>query len=178
VKRISPVDAAKQLRNELNLLSVPTNMEYVCKVKRWRIIWEQELPKDCFALAMHYKGHYRIHLSKSFCKNRNAFSQAHEIAHIYLGHFENYDLTFINSPNISPNTIRFLDKQANAFAGELLMPYEYVLRNLQYGVDGLSRIFNVSNDAVIQRLTKLKLTYVLNDDKEDVTLPQIVVGKG
>lgn len=126
-------------------------------MKRWRIIWEQDLPENCSAMAMFYDGYYRIHLCKKYCETRNAFSLAHEIGHIYMGDFEKYNLTFINVDSIDPKTIQHLDNRVNSFAAELLMPYEIVLLNYKYGFEHLCKIFSVSDDAMLIRLKKLKL---------------------
>lgn len=160
---ISPVERAKALRKELNLATIPTNMEYVCMTKKWKIVYVSDLPKDCFALGMKYHSHskqktfYRIHLCEKFCPTRNAFSLAHEIGHIVLEDFERYDLTFIHSDFIGSKTIQYLDRRANAFAAEFLMPLNLILKNLHYSISEMARIFGVSEDAMIYRLNKLKL---------------------
>lgn len=87
------------------------------------------------------RNRYRIYIDNSFRKSRCNFTIAHEVGHIVLGHFENYDLD-------NPVTHEELDKHANSFASALLMP-EHILKKFDsFSTDYIARSFAVSIEAL------------------------------
>lgn len=101
---------------------------------------------------------------------RQRFSIAHEIAH-YLLHKEHADL-FVDGASIyyrdasSSEGTRFQEIDANAFAGELLMPKNAVIKRLENqplhvldddAIIELAHYFGVSIQAMTIRLDRLRL---------------------
>ncbi|MBN1331366.1 ImmA/IrrE family metallo-endopeptidase [Candidatus Dojkabacteria bacterium] len=81
---------------------------------------------------------------------RKRFSVAHEIGHLVMGHDVKNDIFNIDSTD--PREI-----EANMFAAELLMPYDWVKQDMQkhsMNIDGLSRKYWVSKEAMGWRLFK------------------------
>jgi Zn-dependent peptidase ImmA (M78 family)/transcriptional regulator with XRE-family HTH domain len=99
-----------------------------------------------------------IFVNSNHSKERRLFTLAHELGHI-LFHLERNQLeTFVSlfSSNRDP-----AEKQANAFAAELLMPTQLVNELLPMtaqrltapaGLESFARLFNVSRDAMFYRL--------------------------
>ena len=98
---------------------------------------------------------------------RKRFTIAHELGHIYLhlqsdGEFVDTQVDLFRdtgetADNLSPE--RAMEVQANQFAAGLLMPSELVRSQFQTcsRVDELARIFNVSEEAMGIRLSRLGL---------------------
>lgn len=80
---------------------------------------------------------------------RNRFSIAHEIGHFVLGHSFVNDIFNINSKD--PREI-----EANIFAAELVMPFDWVKKDIKSGlkIPELARKYWVSEDAIGWRLFK------------------------
>lgn len=86
---------------------------------------------------------------------RAAFTCAHEAGHIFLKHFVEFDVKALTRAEIA-----ILDREANIFARELLMPEEWVRRHSNPPCLGdqlvrLKNMFYVSWDALIRRLEEL-----------------------
>ncbi|HEY2600005.1 MAG TPA: ImmA/IrrE family metallo-endopeptidase, partial [Thermoleophilaceae bacterium] len=103
-----------------------------------------------------------IGVNKDHAVVRRRFTVAHELAHYVLQHVERFhlDLTTINSldgdpPGYEPQ----LERDANNFAAELLMPEPWVvsLASKEVSVLELSRRFRVSQEAMGFRLVNLHL---------------------
>jgi Zn-dependent peptidase ImmA (M78 family)/DNA-binding XRE family transcriptional regulator len=94
---------------------------------------------------------------------RQIFTLAHEFAHIWLHRHEHALLSRI----FSQRDLRVVEKQANAFAAELLMPEEGVKRLIaSLNIEGplgaedvvrLQRTFGVSYKAMLVRLKNLRM---------------------
>ena len=78
---------------------------------------------------------------------RNRFSIAHEIGHFVLGHSFREDIFSLSSKD--PREI-----EANIFASELLMPYEWIKKDIKSGnkIPDLAKKYWVSEEAVGWRL--------------------------
>lgn len=89
--------------------------------------------------------------------HRVRFTCGHEIGHIALGHFTEFDLC-----SLTPREKHILDREADIFARELLMPEKWVreIAGPPYPARQLGRLkglFGVSWDALIRRLDELGL---------------------
>jgi Zn-dependent peptidase ImmA (M78 family) len=85
---------------------------------------------------------------------RRRFTIAHEIGHYLLGH----DIRDVLEENLErpPN----LEREANMFAGELLMPKEFLKKDIKTGitkVPDLAKKYNVSEQAMTIRLLETNL---------------------
>ena len=101
-------------------------------------------PKDgnegCCGIRL---GKPRIYVNENFSPERRRFTTAHEIGHIVLGHVGKYK----GGPRKRIKSAKTIERQANVFAAELLMPQclLYIL-NVQ-SVSAVQRIFGVSREA-------------------------------
>ena len=94
---------------------------------------------------------YKICVDSYGMVERKRFTIAHEIGHIVLGHFKQFhhnDLTTYEE--------YILDREADMFAGKILMPYKYMLIYHNWSIRGLTYRFHVSKEAVKVRLSVLE----------------------
>lgn len=99
------------------------------------------------------KKKYKICIDSNGMIERKRFTIVHEIGHIILGHFEQYS----NRP-LTNYEAYVLDKEADMFAGEILMPYKYMLEYYNWSIKGLAYKFHVSKQAA-----KIRLEVLQND---------------
>lgn len=89
--------------------------------------------------------------------HRVRFTCGHEIGHIVLGHFTEFDLCSLTS-----REKHILDREADIFARELLMPEKWCARSQTHHTQPgnwvkLKELFGVSWDALIRRLDEFGL---------------------
>ena len=101
---------------------------------------------------------------KDNLRKRQRFTVAHEIAHCAL-HMSPNDTLHIEFRNDQANNQNIRERQANIFAGELLMPTEIMLKigkicNYRFPIDSLSESFFVSRNVVRARIRSLVETGV------------------
>lgn len=102
--------------------------------------------EDGFIMYKPDKKKYKIVIDYSGKSLRKRFTLAHEIGHIILKHFEQFDVY-----SLSDEEKDILDIEANVFAGELLMPYLQI-KTMYCGVKSMVKLFNVTEDAMKTRL--------------------------
>lgn len=93
-----------------------------------------------------------IYVNKHNTPNRQTFTIAHELGHLVLHTKElkkEPDISVLLRVPIGNNEINFLEKEANCFAANLLVPKEF-LDNYEENTDTetLSNIFRVSKDVI------------------------------
>lgn len=105
------------------------------------------------------KKKYKICVDSYGMVQRKRFTVAHEIGHIVLGHFEEY-----SDELLSDYEEFVLDKEADMVAGEILMPYDYMLKYYNWSIQGLTYRFHVSKEAAKVRLDVLENDYMFIRD--------------
>lgn len=103
---------------------------------------------------------YLVVLNPLRPKPRIRFTLAHEIGHVALGHCESDDLHMGSSSSISAPHMARLDREANIFAAELLMPEGHVREHVRkHGLDirSLQAKYKVSKRVVECRLKEVGL---------------------
>ena len=92
--------------------------------------------------------------------NRVRFTITHELAHCCLHN----DSLEINHLELRTNNISLKERDANIFAGELLVPYSSLItiynQLLKPSLSGLAQIFQVSTNVMRERLEYLELNFV------------------
>ncbi len=126
-------------------------------------VFEWELPDQISGMA--YRGAITaIFINRLHQPTRRLFTLAHELAHVLFHLGRTKEET--GSVSVIGNNQDPQEKEANAFASELLMPLEDVKQIVdRYGeklldatlMECIARQFNVSRDAIFYRLTQLKL---------------------
>lgn len=107
--------------------------------------------EDGYTLFIKNKKKYKICIESFSMAERKRFTTAHELGHIALRHFEKYS----HKP-LTDYEEYILDKEADMFAGEILMPLEYMVDYYDWSIEGLTCRFHVSKEAAKVRLHILK----------------------
>ena len=117
------------------------------------------------ALIRKPKGRVVIGVNSAHHSNRQRFTIAHEIGHFILHKGMKLHVDEDFRINLRDGSVNDEEIDANAFAAELLMPTEFIGRDIQklgridqQGVERLARRYQVSSRAMEIRLTNLGLT--------------------
>lgn len=141
-------------------------------LSEWNIyIFEWSMPWDLSGLS--FRGPFTaIFINHEHSPARRLFTLAHEFAHVvfHLGRESQTDSANVDEPAKRMNTVVSiashrdpLEKQANAFASEFLMPLRDIEQLVEkFGnrlrdpaqLEAVARHFNVSRDAIFYRLTQ------------------------
>lgn len=88
---------------------------------------------------------------------RKRFSVAHELGHLYIGHLHGNSSSDLDSEN-------FDEMEANTFAAYLLMPPDFLRKDIKAGMknpEELAKKYNVSVDALWLQLRSTNLFKIL-----------------
>lgn len=104
-------------------------------------------------LVMCCDGMYFVAVNPKSTSGRNRFTAAHEAAHVALGHLPRFDpINLQDEPTkMAEWTLKVLDREADMWAAEVLMPAALV-RRLDMTADEIARYFGVSKQASEHRL--------------------------
>lgn len=117
------------------------------------------------------EGTYFVYINTDLPIGRDSFTFAHEIGHIVLGHLKEF-----NMDELTDYEYWVLDREANIFAANLLMPEEWIyniIKNKKENINVLTvhdigllkSIFGVSWKAMINRLDELGIQSKEKTDK-------------
>lgn len=98
-------------------------------------------------------------------KQRIYFTKLHEIGHIYLNHFKDFNETILYRSNMTESEYKILENEANCFARNVLSPIVLV-NYLNLSESNIIDTFGITNSAAIVRV-KLKhsdMYWTTNDD--------------
>lgn len=120
---------------------------------------------NCFLIIVNRnKIHYPFKISKH---RRLNFTLAHELGHIYLRHYE-------LPKNCKTEKDLYIEElEADEFAGKILMPKNKICTSNFKSIKEVAKYFNVSESAVLKRLTNIKcsnLTYPILKDYENIKI--------
>lgn len=104
---------------------------------------------------------YRIVIDTNVYSKRLRFTIFHEIGHIILGHFTDFD-----NFTLTQNEYNILDIEANVFAGEVLMPEKHIINSGLRTTSELMDYFQVSKLALKTRLAFLGLNSLIKDPED------------
>ena len=104
-----------------------------------------------------------IYINSDESIQRNAFSLAHELAHVVLHNEENHTFKPIRFRSDSfSDADKVIEQEANEFAAHILMPTTFLQTDLQdktelsdFEIKQLAEKYNVSNQAMSIRLYNL-----------------------
>lgn len=107
----------------------------------------------------------RIYLNANDPLPRQVFTAAHEFGHFVLGHKISGGVDVLYRKAIGDHQNDQKEKEANAFAAELLVPEEFIVKqkkllnhlSLDQQIAKLSQIFKVSKQVISYRLKLLNL---------------------
>ena len=111
---------------------------------------------DC-SFSIKVKDQYKVVVRISGNYGRDRWSLAHELGHIVLNHYELYNVDTIYIDNLNEYERYILDREADIFAEELLMPSDWVSRNQEFCAEELKDVFEVSKEAMAVKLSKIRM---------------------
>jgi Zn-dependent peptidase ImmA (M78 family) len=151
---------ARLLIKEFGLTAPPVDIEAILKA-RGVVVKRHAIKEIDYAVTFFYRGRYYV--SVNVCNpGRDRWSLAHELGHIELGHYRTYDLDTLAEDRLTEKERRILDREADVFARDLLMPAAWVRSAVggpaRFGmIDELADMFKVSWEAMMIRMDELGL---------------------
>lgn len=106
--------------------------------------------KDGFSIYDKSKNKYVVAFNtQDMTKRRIRWTLAHELGHIVLNHFDEFEATRLSQSGLTEDEYSVLDVEANIFASELLCSPAMVglLPEQERNVDYISRLFFISRQA-------------------------------
>lgn len=137
--------------------SPPINPKVIIQQAENIKIQETNEIDDAFVVYNKKKDEYGIIINTDHVEGRINWTYAHELGHIALDH-----AAFINDPDLTDNQRKVIEREADVFARELLMPEKMLKEKLEQPITlqqigKLRQCFNVSWSAIINRLDELGL---------------------
>jgi Zn-dependent peptidase ImmA (M78 family) len=142
---------ARKVLEDFKIKEPPVDVRAILEAKGYEYMEIDTFMENVDALIV---GHYAA-VNANHHVHRQRFSIAHELGHKLMNHdisYYRFDITIDNPPTSTthPDAESAFEKEANAFAGELLIPLEMLKKEFQKTQDitGLSKVFWVSSQAV------------------------------
>ncbi|GAA4795841.1 MAG TPA: ImmA/IrrE family metallo-endopeptidase [Xanthomonadaceae bacterium] len=161
---------ARELLEEFRVTSAPVPIEKIIK-KRDIVLQYAPFEEDLSGMAYINDGLSIIGINALHHPNRQRFSAAHELGHhvLHAEHLKNAvhvdkGLRVLLRDDVSSQGVDLLEIEANAFASELLMPKDLLVKALDEGgvdmdddtqIETLAKKFRVSASALRFRLIGL-----------------------
>lgn len=87
---------------------------------------------------------------------RDYYTLAHELGHIVLGHFSEFEQTSLSRGGLKPKEYNVLENEAELFAAELIMPYPVLSKIKAYNQDSIKKICKTSSIASNRRIKDIR----------------------
>jgi len=160
VRKEYAVVKARKAVQKMGICGPPILAEELAKTLK--INFDYHMGAINYPFAFQTGGQYYIALNVTSNQGRNNWSGIHEIAHIDLDHFRVYDIGTLDKPVLTCKERQILDKEADIYAREVLMPRKWVLEAVEMPltacqVGDLKDLFMVSWRAMILRLEELEI---------------------
>jgi Zn-dependent peptidase ImmA (M78 family) len=154
-------ETARRLHDRLPARLLPLDVISICDKLGVIISWNEDaLDQNEEAVTYFLRGRYLIYLKTPTARTatcRLRWTLAHELGHILLGHFHEYDLTFNGADQLGRAVAWTINREANLFAEELLMPEDFIRARAGAGFDFLRKTCDVSRQSLSIRLKNLGL---------------------
>lgn len=167
---------ADEIRQQANLLTTPIRPQKIALHLGIEIKFEA-FSDDLSGALIRKDGTSVIAVNSSHSKTRQAFTMAHELGHLALGHEGDIfvDKAFINRRDVTSSmAINAQEIQANQFAASLLMPKALLIPEFSTAservsvretlISAMAKTFGVSKKAMEYRLVNLALISPPDDD--------------
>jgi len=144
---------ARALDLSRRFLVPPIDPVQIIKECDWKILNFDFTDKDTDAGIIKMKnGKFAVFVNpykKLLSPRRYRFTLAHEIGHVALNHYNTYNIDFLSEKEKA-----ILDKEADEFAGELLVPKTMLKTIRVIDIGRLADAFQVSHDVMRIRLQR------------------------
>lgn len=156
------VDNILQKAGELQINTMPLDIKAVAtRIFNIEVI-EDKFDKGVSGFLERIGGRWCIFINQNENELRKRFTIAHELGH-FIKHRDRYMISGSSVPDLiffRDNTTDPIEKEANDFAADLLMPRDVFIEKIKAGyntLDKLSETFQLSTSAVKYRAYKLGL---------------------
>lgn len=151
-------EKAESILRLARITAPPVNLEKVAESLHFTIL-PFPFPDKRRGMVLIEEGNKTIGVNKNHPVTLQRFTIAHELGHYLNGH-QHYEKQFINDDTRYYDPHYQQEKEADAFAAELLMPKEFLekdLANLGLNIETLKEKYQVSEQSLWIRLTSLRL---------------------
>ena len=183
----NPTDMANYVLKEYSLKSLPINLDYICEKENIKTIeysfidLEKKLEKKIAGATLLNQENKTILVNFSDTAQRKKFAIAHELGHYFMhSRFFNVNIPMINNRLNNTQSLyssekkiisfisfridkNIIEKEANRFAAELLMPKNMLFEEYKKRVfptyGHLANIFGVSDAVMKMRMDELGIKY-------------------
>jgi Zn-dependent peptidase ImmA (M78 family) len=161
---------ASKILEQFGIDEVPIPVEKIAKLKGLQVL-SYDLGEDVSGVLVMDNGTSTIGYNMAQSKVRQRFTVAHELGHYELhksdtGIFidNNFRVEFRNQDSSTGEYLK--EQEANAFAAALLMPQDFLIREIESrdyhlsdekSIHELAKTFNVSTMAMTYRIANLNL---------------------
>lgn len=137
--------AARDIRQSYDLNRPPTAVDEL--LRKHALVLMDVSGQDGWTIRNGKTGHYGCFINLTAPPNRVRWTMAHELGHIVLGHIDGR-----GSKEVRP---KWMEREANIFAEELLLPWDFC-DGLGYpDLPGWAEHFAVSQEACARRLLQV-----------------------
>lgn len=151
---------------EENITTLPFDADKILKKHKWaKLKYSQLALKHSATLddiidAYDSEDGYSIFNGRNYAisyndmqtvKQRIYFTKLHEIGHIYLNHFKDFEATILKRSDLTNPEYKVLENEANCFARNVLSPIALV-NCLNYNKSDVINAFNITESAANTRL--------------------------
>lgn len=146
---------ARGIVKNFNLNEPPVDLYYIAEKLNCIIRYVKDFPLTVDGMVLPLaSGEYLVLINQYIKSVRKRFTLAHELGHVYLKHYLKYGL--YKSKDQQKGII---ERQADVFATELLMPKHWVRKYYQEikNIEELAQLFWVSKESMTIRLKELNL---------------------
>ncbi len=146
---------ARKVLKQYNITEVPTDLQKICAGKGLEYV-ELDDPEELDGMLMELEDGTRVAMvnkAKSYVRGR--FTLAHELGHLFLNHdkrdFYDAEVAREYGEDIPENAKPPKEQEADAFASELLIPVEQLMKYQAElkNPEKLAGIFQVSRPAMV-----------------------------
>lgn len=149
---------AQEMLKMAGIIEPPVDVNKVAKILGFKVV-PYPFPDKRKGIVHIENGLKVIGVNEKHSLPLQRFTVAHEIGHYLSGH-QQYQDTFVDDESRFFEPSFHQEKEADSFASELLMPKEFLEKDLEkHGLDinKLKELYQVSEQALWIRLTSLRL---------------------
>lgn len=144
----------KSILEKLNIENAPIPVEAAAELFSLKVIYYPNFPDSISGTIVKDEDLNVIGVNNGHPKVRQRFTIAHELGHYIMGHDEK---TILDDSFDKPTD---KEREANKFAGELLMPYHLLKSDIEkekHDIPSLAKKYEVSEQAMSIRLLETGL---------------------
>ncbi|QUH21266.1 ImmA/IrrE family metallo-endopeptidase [Alkaliphilus sp. B6464] len=152
------IERARSFLKEKGYPQIP--MPVKKHLKEYSTLYKYEDDEEEGFCVKEVTGEYKVYVNTNIMEGRNTWTYAHELAHIVLGHHDDFSYS-----SLDDETLELLDQEVDIFVSEYLMP-QYAFEDYFFlngkpiyfdspHIGALKSFFNVSWEAMIFRLHNL-----------------------